>query len=219
VLATAACLVGRDNDSADVWARAHHECLRRGDPVRAARCAFWLALGLLLKGELARGGGWLGRARRLLDDCQYDCAEQGYLLVPVGLQSLAMGDAATAYATFGQALKIGERFRDPDLVSLAELGRGQASIRLGDTAEGVALLDEVMVALTHWCAAQPDLVPTAGVRRPELPVRASRRGPPVSAVRGCFIPERRRRAVRPGRPAAPRRRCGHRSVLATRVRR
>ena len=43
LLATAAYLVGKDNDSADVWARAHHECLRRGDGVRAARCAFWLA--------------------------------------------------------------------------------------------------------------------------------------------------------------------------------
>jgi hypothetical protein len=47
---------------------------------------------------------------------------QGYLLVPVGLQSLAMGDPVAACATFGQAVKIGERFRDLDLVSLGELG-------------------------------------------------------------------------------------------------
>ena len=33
-LAIAAYLVGRDDDSADVWARAHHEFLRRGDPER-----------------------------------------------------------------------------------------------------------------------------------------------------------------------------------------
>ena len=85
-LATAAYLVGRDDDSADVWTRAHHACLRRGSVERAARCAFWLAFGLLLKGELARGGGWLARARRLLDDGQQDCVEQGYLLCPVALQ-------------------------------------------------------------------------------------------------------------------------------------
>src|SRR5687767_13788709 len=69
-LAVAAHLIGRDADSADVWARAHHECLRVHDAARAARCAFQLGMGLLGRGEMARGGGWLARARRLLDDAQ-----------------------------------------------------------------------------------------------------------------------------------------------------
>jgi ATP/maltotriose-dependent transcriptional regulator MalT len=147
-LATAAYLVGRDADSDDVWARAHHEWLRLGGLGRAARCAFWLALGLLTRGELARGGGWLARARRLLDDGQPDCVEQGYLLLPVALQGLAGGDAAAAYASFSQAAKIGDRFRDPDLVTLAQLGQGQALVRSGEIAEGAVLLDEAMVAVT-----------------------------------------------------------------------
>ena len=137
-LATAAYLLGRDADSIDIWARAHHDLLRRGDLERAARCAFWLSFILLNKGELVRGGGWVARARRLLDDGQLDCVEQGYLLLPVALQSFAEGDAATAYATFGQAAKIGDRFRDPDLVTLAQLGRGQALTRLGEIAQGMA---------------------------------------------------------------------------------
>ena len=123
-LATAAYLVGRDADSDEVWARAHHEWLRLGGAERAARCAFWLAIGLLQRGELARGGGWVARARRLLDDGQLDCVEQGYLLVPAALQSLVEGDAAAAYASCSQAAKIGGRFRDPDLVTLGQLGRG-----------------------------------------------------------------------------------------------
>ena len=147
-LAVAAYLVGRDGESADVWARAHHECLRLGDAARAARCAFWLAFGLLNQGEVARGSGWLARARRLLDEGHLDCVEQGYLLVPVALQSIDEGDAATGHATFAQAVNIGDRFRDPDLMTLGRLGRGQALIRLGETAAGVALLDEAMVAVT-----------------------------------------------------------------------
>jgi ATP/maltotriose-dependent transcriptional regulator MalT len=146
-LATAAYLVGRDADSEEVWARAHQEWLRLGGAERAARCAFWLALGLLSRGELARSGGWLTRAQRLLDDGQLDCVEQAYLLVALAAQRFVEGDAATAYATFGQAAKIGDRFGDRDLAALAQMGRGRALLGLGETAEGMALLDEAMVAV------------------------------------------------------------------------
>jgi DNA-binding CsgD family transcriptional regulator len=147
-LAMAAYLIGRDDDSADAWARAFHQRLRADDTPRAARCAFWLGLKLLHRGEFARSGGWIARGRRLLDEGQLDCVEQGYLLLPVALRSLAEGDVAAASATFIQAGKIGDRFGDADLTTLARLGRGQALIRLGETAEGVALLDEVMLAVT-----------------------------------------------------------------------
>ena len=53
-----------------------------------------------------------------------------------------------AYDAFEQAAKIGDRFRDPDLVTLARHGLGQALIALGRPVEGMALLDEVMVAIT-----------------------------------------------------------------------
>lgn len=146
-LATAAYLVGRDEESDDAWARAHHEWLRVGDAPRAARCAFWLALGLLLRGEEIRAGGWLSRAQRLLDDGGVDCPELGYLLVPVALAALD-GDPLSAYATFAQAGEIGERFHEPDLTTLGRLGCGQALVRAGKITEGVALFDEAMVAVT-----------------------------------------------------------------------
>src|SRR5215216_1499409 len=76
-LAVAAYLVGADGESDDAWLRAHHECLRLGDVVRAARCAGWLAQGLLLRGEMARGGGWLARAQRLLDEAHDDGVGRG----------------------------------------------------------------------------------------------------------------------------------------------
>lgn len=147
-LGTAAYLTGREQESEDLLIRAHNEFLSRGDIERAVRSAFWLAFSLFSKGEFARGGGWMSRARRLLDDEQRDCVEQGYLLVPDAMQKLFGGDPGVALDTFREAADIGDRFRDTDLVTLARLGQGQALILLARTATGVALFDEVMVAVT-----------------------------------------------------------------------
>jgi DNA-binding CsgD family transcriptional regulator/tetratricopeptide (TPR) repeat protein len=147
-LATVAHLVGRDADSAVAWERAHHACKDLGDAARAARCAFWLAVGLLNRGETARAGGWLARAQRLIDERRLDCAEQGYLLMPVGLRSSAEGDFAAAYTTFGKVAEIGNRFGDRDLMVFGRHGQGRALIRMENIAEGLALLDESMIAVT-----------------------------------------------------------------------
>ena len=123
-LAIAAQLIGNEAASADAWTRAHYQHLSIDDFAGAARCAFWLAFLLLLKGEEARSGGWLSRAQRLLDGKE-DCVEQGYLLVLPALQSMGCGDAATAASTFQEAADVGNRFRDPDLSSIGRLGQGQ----------------------------------------------------------------------------------------------
>jgi DNA-binding CsgD family transcriptional regulator len=147
-LATAAFLTGRDVDWADGWARAHQGYLSAGEPERAARCAFWLGFGLLNNGEPAQGGGWLARARRLLDDGRLDCVEQGYLLVPAAIKRVRDGDATTGYNMFLEVAAIGERFGDRDLATLGLHGQRRALIHRGETSRGVALLDEAMVAVT-----------------------------------------------------------------------
>jgi DNA-binding CsgD family transcriptional regulator len=144
----AAHLLGRDSDSMELWARAHHEFLAHGNPRRAARCAALLAARLLLAGEMARGGGWIGRGRRLLESERDDCVEKGYLLLPIGLQFVFQGDFEAAHSTFVEAASVAERRADPDLAALARQGQGRTLIRLGSIAQGLALLDEVMVAVT-----------------------------------------------------------------------
>ncbi|HZB51110.1 MAG TPA: DNA-binding response regulator, partial [Mycobacteriales bacterium] len=154
-LALAAFLLGRDSEGDAAGARGFQESLRAGDVRRAVRCAFWLGLRLLHLGEPARGGGWLARAGGLLDEARLDCVERGYLLLPVAMRGLAAGDAAAAYAACREAAAVGDRFGDPDLRSFAGMAGGQALIRLGETARGVASLDEAMVAVTAGEVSAP----------------------------------------------------------------
>lgn len=148
LLASSAWLIGRDDVSSEVWARAHSECLRLHDVPRAARFAFWLVHDLLSRGELAQANGWLVRSLRLLDDGAYDGAERGLLLVLVARFHAKQGQPSAAYATACQAAELSDRFDDTDLKVFGRLIRAQAHARRGETVEAAALFDEVMVAVT-----------------------------------------------------------------------
>ena len=58
------------------------------------------------------------------------------------------GDVEAAHAGFAEATKIGDRFGDPQLIALGRVGEGRCLIYLGEIVEGMALLDEAMVAIT-----------------------------------------------------------------------
>ncbi|MBN0043043.1 DNA-binding response regulator [Streptomyces actuosus] len=147
-MARAAYLIGAFDAAAGSWERAHHAHLAQGEASPAVRSAFWLGIMLVLRGEEARGGGWLARAQHILTDTALDCAEQGYLRIPAALQALDGGDAEAAHRAFVEITGIAERFDDADLRAFGTLGRGQALVALGGVARGVALLDEAMVAVT-----------------------------------------------------------------------
>jgi DNA-binding NarL/FixJ family response regulator len=144
-LATAAFLSRRTDDCAEFWARAQQQHLERGDVQRAVRCMFWLVFALLHRGEPARARGWLTRARRLLEHAPHDCVEQGYLLLPAGMESIAQSDLPAARDSFSRAAAIADRFGDADLRALALHSRGRVLIRMGEADRGVGLLDEAMV--------------------------------------------------------------------------
>src|SRR5215216_2452343 len=146
-LASAAYLAGLSDESRSAWISAHEKCAHVGDVARAVRCAFWLAFALLNGGDLARGGGWVDRAQRLLDDRKIDCVERGYLRYAAGLRAAFSGDARTGHEAFHAAAEIGALFHDPELAALARIGEGRCLIWLDRVEDGVALLDEGMVAI------------------------------------------------------------------------
>lgn len=148
LLAMSAYLIGRDDDYLTALDRAHHAHLNAGEGARAVRCAFWLGLRLLFRGETGRATGWLGRARRLLEREGLDCVEHGYLLLPVVQQQLGAGEFCAAYATAADATWIGERFGEADLVACARHLQGLVLMQQGKVEPGLALLDEAMIAVT-----------------------------------------------------------------------
>jgi DNA-binding CsgD family transcriptional regulator len=145
--ARAAYLCGRDEGCRAFLVRAHQEHVSRHDRPGAARCAFWLAYSLIARNDHAQAGGWIARARRLLDEHPDDCVERGYVRLPEALQLNGQRRYEDAVATFETAAAIGDRFADADLAGLARQGQGRALLRLGRVAEGVALLDEAMVGV------------------------------------------------------------------------
>jgi len=147
-LATAAYLVARDDDAVAFLEQAHHRQLEDGNGLRAVRCAFWLGMILLLRGDVGPGSGWLGRAQRLLAGEPAETAEHGYLLLPLAFQQEAAGDWEAAAASAGTAADIAVRFDDSDLFALAAHVQGRVLAVNGRMAEGVPLLDEAMVAAT-----------------------------------------------------------------------
>jgi ATP/maltotriose-dependent transcriptional regulator MalT len=147
-LATAAYLVGQDDEAVSLWTRVHHEWVERGNVERAAYWGYWLSLIQLLNGEPAQATGWLARAQRLDKARQDASAVHGYGEIVGGLLAFGSGDAAGAGAHFEAAVTLADRFIDPDLLALGLLGQGQALIAQRAIAEGVARLDEAMLGVT-----------------------------------------------------------------------
>jgi ATP/maltotriose-dependent transcriptional regulator MalT len=147
VLATCAFMLGRDDESVEWLERAHHRFLEDGETLRAARCAAWIGMNLAVRGEIGPASGWLGRAQRLLEP-EGECAERGYLLLPLVFRHEATEDFAAATAVADDAVHIAERFGDRDLFALAVHAQGYMLIKDGRMREGLALLDEAMVVVT-----------------------------------------------------------------------
>ena len=147
LLATAAYLLGRVEENLQALQRAQQIHAEGGDLRRAARCAFWLWFHLINQGELAQASGWLARANRLLEHEQQECAEHGYMLIAVAFQHVVAGDYTGARRAAARAAAIGRRVGDADLVAFALVLHGRAMVREGRVGEGLALLDEAMVAV------------------------------------------------------------------------
>jgi ATP/maltotriose-dependent transcriptional regulator MalT len=146
-LATAAYLVGRRNDCVQALQRAYQLHIDNGAALAAVRAAFWLALVLMTSGETAVGGGWVGRAQRLLGDVADDVVEHGYVAIHVMFRHIGAGEFGAALPLAERVAQYGRRYADPDLVAMGLNAQGRILLYDGRVPDGLALLDEAMVGV------------------------------------------------------------------------
>lgn len=144
LLADAAWWLGRLDDCVDARERAYLLYDELRDDRRAGQCAVWLYEHHCFRASPSIAGGWLRRARRMLDGDE-DCAEFGALLLREAEVAHGNGalDAATALAERG--VELGRRLRCADLEAEALQALGRVRIDQSRPAEGLALLDEAML--------------------------------------------------------------------------
>ena len=147
-LAVSSYLIGDDDGCATAWEAAHLGHVESGNAAEAARCSFWLAFCLMMRGQSAQASGWLGQTAGILGD-DLDCSARGYVMIPALLGALESGEASTARELAISAAEIADRFGDADLRSFARLGEGQALVALGELAAGTARFDQVMLSVTR----------------------------------------------------------------------
>jgi DNA-binding NarL/FixJ family response regulator len=145
-LADAAWWLGETEEASAVLEVAYRRHLDEGRPGRAAMAAIGVAVIHLLRGDGVVGSGWLGRAQRLVRD-QPEGVEHGYLLYLELEGALGGEDPAAVVETARRVREIGRRHADPNLAAAGDLFEGRVLVRQGRMAEGMALLDEAMLAV------------------------------------------------------------------------
>ncbi len=143
LLAESAWFAGDPDAAIEARQRAHSGYLKQDDKSHAAEMALQLALDHFERLETAIGNGWLGRAKRLLEQIPEECAAHGWQAVSLGYLAHRMnGDAEEAVRQGKLAQEIGERLAIPAIQALALQLQGYASVTMGRVEEGLALVDE-----------------------------------------------------------------------------
>jgi ATP/maltotriose-dependent transcriptional regulator MalT len=136
--------VGRPDETVDAYQAAYELHLADGNGRRAALSAFMTAVFLRLRGENAQADGWQSRALRILAD-EAEGAEHGYPLY-LEVAGLMGSDLDAAGAGARRMQELGRRFGDDTLVALGIFFEGRVLVKQGRVADGLALLDEAMLA-------------------------------------------------------------------------
>jgi class 3 adenylate cyclase len=147
LLAESAWFAGDPDAAIEARERAHAGYLEQGDKCHAAAMALQIGLDHFERLEAAIGNGWLGRAKRLLEQTPNECAAHGWQALSLGyLARRIAGNEEEALRQARLAQGIGERLAIPAIQALALQQQGYALVAMGRVDDGLALIDESTVA-------------------------------------------------------------------------
>lgn len=144
LLADAAWWMGQLDRCIEAREHAYRLYDELGDARQAGQCAVWLYEHHCFRASPSIASGWLGRARRALDQGA-DCAELGALLLREAEVLHGGGDLDGAAALTERGIELGRQLRCVDLEAEALQALGRIRIDQGRPGEGLALLDEAML--------------------------------------------------------------------------
>ena len=138
--------IGDRKGCLDAHERAYGEYLAAGNRRKAASCAQMLRFNYVNGlGDRETGWGWSAKAAGLLEGLA-ECAEHGYQVRLEARRLCTTGHRGEGLLLYEQALDIGRRLNDPDLIALTDTWKSLDLIEAGRVDEGFALVDEVSAA-------------------------------------------------------------------------
>lgn len=150
----AAWWLGLVEESLTLSEEAYALFMAEGRAREAAFAGFGIAYTLSLRHEEALASAWAARAMRVVDGLP-EGPEHGFMRHMEFESALANADFEAALEHARVVGELGKRFADPNLAALGVVGEGRALVKMGRIREGMALLDEAMLA-----ALSPELDPS-----------------------------------------------------------
>jgi class 3 adenylate cyclase len=146
LLAYAAYWTAHPDETVEAVERAYAAYMDEGNRASAAMMAFRVGEQYGMRMAMPQAQGWAAKAERLAEE-DPEWPVHGWLSWMRGLMAWFQSDFEGAIAHYDQALEFASRTGDRDLHGMSQHDKGHALCLLGKVTEGMALLDETMVAV------------------------------------------------------------------------
>ncbi len=138
--------VGDIDTTINARQRAYAQYSAAGRTIDAARAATQVAEDHLLRLQSSTANGWLGKAKRLLEDAPL-VSEHGHLMrLEAVLAGGRYGGLQEAIDLSTRVYEIGSELGDVDLQMLGLHDRGRFLVAVGEVDDGMAMMEEAMIS-------------------------------------------------------------------------